>query len=362
MENILGQAHAVKTLRAALDSARAPHAWIFHGPRGVGKFTTALEFAKVILDPEAARDLSGHLRSDPDGRIARLVDSENHPDLHIIRKELALYSSDPDVRKKKLTNIPIDVLRERMIGGMSGEKNHEPIAYHTASLDHGKVFIIDEAELLDQYGQNAILKTLEQPPPRTYIILVTALVDRLFPTVRSRCQRVAFTPLDEPSMQAWFARSGLEFDPEERAWVEQFADGSPGLARMAARDGLYQWWGEIAGPLREIEQGAFPVKLGATLAGRIDDFAKEWAKQHTNASKEMANRDGARRMFLLLGTHARNRLHRAIEAGSDPHPWLAVIDLVREAEQTLHANVNLKHVFENLVAQWADIIAEPARM
>src|SRR5690606_4650358 len=116
-----------------------------------------------------------------------------HPDLHVVTKELARYSEDRSTRERKLTQIPVDVLRTELI---------EPV-YRAAQMGHGKVFIVDEAELLNDAGQNAMLKTLEEPPAGTTIILVTSIQDRLLPTIRSRCQRVAFVPLPDSVVSRW---------------------------------------------------------------------------------------------------------------------------------------------------------------
>ena len=105
MRRILGQSRAVDTLAGALRSGRLHHGWIFSGPKGVGKYTTALEFARILLDPAA--------ETDEQSQSSRLVDAGTHPDLHLVYKELALHSDNPRVRLLKLLTIPIDVLRER---------------------------------------------------------------------------------------------------------------------------------------------------------------------------------------------------------------------------------------------------------
>ena len=116
-----------------------------------------------------------------DCKAARRMTEGTHPDLHVIRKELALYSDSATLRAKKLMNIPIDVLRQHMIGGVTitDQKYHEPKVGMTPVLGQAKVFIIDEAELIDRTGQNALLKSLEEPPPRTYIFLITTRPERL---------------------------------------------------------------------------------------------------------------------------------------------------------------------------------------
>jgi len=350
LSRILGQEQAIETLRAGLRSGRFHHAWIFSGPKGVGKFSTVMELAAVLLDPNAGPDLE----PDPASETVRLIEESTHFDLHVIRKELALYSDDPTLHKRKLMNIPIDVLREHMIGGGVGGKYHEAKVGKTPVLGHAKVFIIDEAELIDRVGQNALLKTLEEPPIRTYLFLITSRPERLFPTIRSRCQRVQFTALDAKAMDTWFERSGLDLNMHERAWIDQFCHGSPGLALVAARFGFHQWQMTLDPMLQELEQGRFPAEMGQTLAQFVEDFAVAWVKDpdHPNASKDAANKDGARHVLTLLAGHARRRLIDCVEQGVDPDPWPEVIDLISSAERYLYTNVNLKLVLENLVVQW----------
>ena len=348
MKKILGQSRAVETLRAGLRSGRLAHAWIFAGPRGVGKFTTAIELARIILDPDADPDGG----ADPGGETSRLIDAKIHPDLHVIRKELAEYSQDAQIRGRKQLNIPIGVLREHLLGGRVGEKFVEAPAYRTPARGHNKVFIIDEAELLGEHGQHALLKTLEEPTAGTYIILVTSRPQRLVPTIHSRCRHAAFVPLDDAAMAQWFDSSGLEVSGAERTWINEFCDGSPGMALLAAQYELHRWDVTLAPMLEGLARGRFPTEMGQTMAALIEGFAVEWVKRHLNASKDAANKDGARFMFMILASHVNRQLAAAVRRGEPVDASMAVIDLIADAEVQLQSYVNLKQVLENLAIQW----------
>jgi DNA polymerase-3 subunit delta' len=341
MQQILGQDRAIEVLRGALGSGRLHHAWIFSGPPGVGKFTTAVEFARILLDPDAGPTLTGEIAADPDGTCSRLIDAGTHPDLHVIRKELALFSE---------VNIPLDVLREHVIGGRTRDKVHEGPAYRKASLGHGKVFIFDEAELMDRYGQNALLKTLEEPPPHTYLLLITARPDRLLPTIHSRTQHVHFGPLDDEAMAEWMQRGALDVAGPERDWIASFCSGSPGIAVLAAEYGFYAWQEGLAPMLEQLERGTYPAGMGELLAQQVEDFATAWVKAHKNASKDAANKDGIRHVLGFLAAHVRRHLRASEESAA--RYWADVIELIREAEMQVATNVNLKHVLENLTVQW----------
>lgn len=349
LDEILGQDRAIAVLRAALGAGRVHHAWIFAGPKGVGKRTTAEIFAGMLLDPTTGPNLAGEIEPDPASPTQALVASASHPDLHIITKELARHSSDAQARSSKLVTIPKAVIDERLLGPISLAPTMK-----TGSIA-SKVFIIDEAELMDRSRfhaptQASILKTLEEPPPGSVIILVTSSEDRLLPTVRSRCQRVSFTPLDDAAMDAWFDRAMLDADAEERAWLAEFAAGSPGAALEAHETGLHAWSDRLEPLLAEAEQGGVSPELGKAMKELVDAWAKSWVSSHQNASKEAANRAGVRHLLALLGHRWRGALRDAAALGDagEVERVARLIDLAQEAEGHVAANVNLTLAMEEL--------------
>jgi DNA polymerase-3 subunit delta' len=350
---LFGQDAATAQLSRAIGSGQMHHAWILHGPAGVGKCTAAIECARLLLDPESGAADVQAFKAPRATRTCELIDAGSHPDLHIVRKERADDSSIKELRDRKQTNIPLDLLRELMIGGTTSDgKTFDSPVWRGAYLGHDKVFVIDEAELLDPYGQNALLKTLEEPPPGTYIFLVTTQEDRLLPTIRSRCQRVAFRALDAAAMDAWFARAAVV--PDERPWLAGFAEGSPGTAELAHRHGLRAWSDELLPRFARLEEGRFDATLADRLAELVGEFAERVVKENPKASKEAANRLGTRCALLTIATRVRAAL--ADGARRDDAEALARaarrVDLVAELEREVRANVNLKHALANLVAQW----------
>ncbi|MBK7404709.1 MAG: AAA family ATPase [Phycisphaerales bacterium] len=347
LDEVLGQGRAVGVLDASLASGRLHHAWIFHGPEGVGKFTTALAFAGVLLDPSSGPDLAGRVRPNSESETHRLLGSGTHPDLHVVRKELAAVSRDDGVRKSKQTTLALEVVLEFLI---------EP-AERTRSLTGasraGKVFIVDEAHMLGREAQNTMLKTIEEPAPGTVIVLVTPSEERLLPTIRSRCQRVAFGELDAAAMAAWMARSRLEVPEADREWALAFAGGSPGVLRAIVESGLGEWHRAIGPALEEMQRGVASIELGALFAKLVDEAASASVGGDAHASKDVANRLAARRMFRLVGESFRMAMRRAAAVGrTDEAEWAAgCIGLVEEAERQLGSNVSAGMVFENLAAQ-----------
>lgn len=353
LDGIIGQKRAIEILRGAVRTGRVHHAWIFSGPRGVGKFTAARAFAATLLS-------SGERIDEPTReRIVGLVQRGTHPDVHVIRKELAKVSSDDQVRKSKQRTIAKAVVDEFLLKPAALSRVSSELPQGLA----GKVFIVDEAELMDPVTQNQVLKTLEEPAEGTVIILVTSDESRLLATVRSRCQRVSFGTLTERDMQAWMQISGVEVDANVSPWLLRFASGSPGAALVAIEHGLYQWHSALDPALKAIESAALSpgggtlpagptiaAGVGALMSKLVEERAKATVEGKPNASKEAANQFWCKRMLGLLADRWRTHLRRA-ENGEQVARCSAAIELIRVAERQAESNVQIGAVLENLAAQ-----------
>ncbi len=354
-DEVIGHERALGILDGAMRHERVHHAWIFAGPAGVGKLTTAVAFGATLLDPTTGPDLTGRMLPEPGSPTQELVRAWSHPDLVVVRKELGKVSSDDAVRRQKQTSIAKKVVDEFLIepatrtGAMGGEG---------AGARASKVFIVDEAELLGIQAQNALLKTLEEPPPGVVIVLVTAHEDRLLPTIRSRCQRVAFGPLSDAEMGAWIdrwtEREQVELESWVGEWLMTFGAGSPGAAVWALDNDMHEWESKLGPLVRGAGGGRFELDLGSSLAGLVEDRAKAHVAGNALASKEAANKEWGRRALWLVG----EQLRRMLREGERPEAReraADMIDVVREAEEQLASNVNVMFVMENLSAQLADV-------
>lgn len=351
---LLGHAAARAMLGGALAAGHLHHAWIFHGPQGIGKCTAALRLAALHVDPETSADDARSFEPRRESRSAELLRAGTHPDIGLIRPELASASADRAIRERKQTNIPVGLLREHLIGGTDSEgRVLEARAYRSSFLGRGKAFIIDEAEMLEADGQNVLLKTLEEPPPGTLIILVTSSADKLLPTIRSRCQRVSFTPLAESEMAQWVQSSLDAADAKERAWITSFAEGSPGLARVAAAHALHAWSAEIAPMLDQMVTGTFPAKFADRVSELASGVAESAVKRDENASKEAAGRRAMSLCFTVMGRTVRERIAAHARGAAAPgtiDAWSALPPLIAEAERALRSNVAPKFALSAFVS------------
>ncbi len=348
MDQIQGQTRAIETLDAAIGADRVHHAWIFHGPAGVGKHTTALAFAGVLLDPTTSPDLSSRIRPEDGSATRTLLESGAHPDLHLVSKEMASFSREQRVRDSKQRSIPVEVIREFLI---------EPAGLSTAvssGARAGKVFVVDEAHLL-QAGEgaaaNAVLKVLEEPPSGVVIILVTDDEQALLPTIRSRCRRVAFGALDEASMRSWIRDSGVEIPKGRGADLLEFAAGSPGRLRLALDAGVAGWMDRLDPMLAQAWGGTYAPELAGAMQEIVKTYAEAKAKESSEASKDVANRLAMDLLFSLLHARVRRRLRESAGDRARARRPLRDGDAIDSAERLIASNANAALAIEHLVLE-----------
>ncbi|MDG2093872.1 MAG: AAA family ATPase [Phycisphaerales bacterium] len=353
MKPVIGHHAALDTLRSALESGRLHHAWIFSGPPGIGKCLVAREFARVLLDPQAgAGDLGsgGTAVVSPEGEK---LSAGNHPDLHVVHKEDSVHARTRSLRDRKQMNVPLDLLRERIIGGHTSDgAMHEAPAYRKSVLGNGKVFIIDESELMDNNGQNSILKTLEEPPRDTWIILVTSRPERLLPTVRSRCDHVRFGPLPDDDMRRWLGENIDGGDDVD--WLLDWSEGAPGMALLAKESNLIRCASDLEPVIESLNSGDWQKEFGVVVTEFISARADQVVKQNKKASKDVANKQALSLILRLLGMHVRTRLANTApgDVESGRRLW-ELANRIGDAEDQLQRGLNMKHVLETLAAEWS---------
>lgn len=216
---LLGQTEAEAVLVGAMASGRMHHAWLITGPQGVGKATLAFRFARAIL---AGRSATGSLAMEAAHPVFRRVAAGTHADLLTVEREW-------DEKRKKLRGeIVIDTVR-----GVAA------FLRLTAAEGGWRVVIVDGAEDINRNAANALLKVLEEPPPRTVIVLVCSAAGRLLPTIRSRCRRLRLGKLDDATMSRLAAHYLPQMPSPQADRLASLAEGSIGRALLLAdSDGI----------------------------------------------------------------------------------------------------------------------------
>ncbi len=280
LKDIFCQEKALIAIQNAFTGNKVAHAYIFAGPDGVGKFTTAREFGKLLLCKNPV--LKNHF-ADSCGSCesCRLFDAGSHPDYEKIYKELLKYTREGK-EKESPVQFPIDVVREFVIEKVSQKP----------SFSARRVFILTEAEKLNNESQNCLLKVLEEPPAYCCIILICTRPDKLLATIRSRCQILKFGRIDEEKIIERLQQP--EAGEKKGRYFARLADGSLGLAGTymqleTAGANIYKTKSFIVNALADYE-----YKDSLELAENFQKPAKEitaiWVKLAPLTSKSDINR------------------------------------------------------------------------
>ncbi|PZQ48280.1 MAG: DNA polymerase III subunit gamma/tau [Micavibrio aeruginosavorus] len=208
-DDLIGQEALVRTLKNAIESGRIAHAFMLTGIRGVGKTTTARIIAKALnyTGPDGKSGPTTGNTDDCD--ICKAITEDRHPDV---------FEMDAASRTG------VDDIREILDG----------VRYAPTSARY-KIYIIDEVHMLSKNAFNALLKTLEEPPPHVKFIFATTEIRKVPVTVLSRCQRFDLRRIDAETLAAYYKtiteKEGVKADDEALSLISRAADGS-------ARDGL----------------------------------------------------------------------------------------------------------------------------
>jgi len=255
---VIGQERVTDALARALEGDRVAHAYLFHGPEGVGKKAAALAFAQALLCERRGRgapagDACG--RCLPCTKAARLL----HPDLHVLLPypKQSSDASDPlpedyPERLRRLAANPYAPVDYRRLAKLDGDAPSNKQVEHRIRPLHEQVrralgfvpvegpravAVVADADAMRMEAANAFLKLLEEPSAHAVLILTAERVDQMLPTILSRCQRLRFDPLPPEVLEAALAeREGVEAG--RAAFVARMADGSytRALALLSSED------------------------------------------------------------------------------------------------------------------------------
>jgi DNA polymerase-3 subunit delta' len=297
--------------------ARLPHAILFHGPRGVGKADFMETFAQALLCENVR----------PDGHACGECAScgwflqNNHPDYRRVRPEAledepaaeAEEGAEPAAGKAKSTKAPSKEIKIEQIRALSDFMN---ISTHRQGL---RVVVLYPAEALNMPASNALLKTLEEPPPGTVFLLASNSLDRLLPTILSRCRKFALPMPAHDEALAWLKEQGVQ---DADGWLRE--QGGAPLAALAEAeagsredmDALLHFLANPAvdGALRTAEKlskASLPALVAWEQRWLYDVFSMKLAgriRYYPRYQKELA---------ALAGRVSTGSLNRAIKAAGE---------------------------------------------
>jgi DNA polymerase-3 subunit delta' len=344
-QGIHGHDEVAEQFRRVLARERLATSYLFVGPPGIGKHSFALRLAQSLLCERPAALL------DPCGRCdsCRQVLARSHPDLDLIAKP------------KDRSVIPVDAF----IGSDDGRD--EGLCRRLARrpfLAQRKVAIIDDADSLNQEGANSLLKTLEEPPAHSLIILVGTSAEKQLPTIRSRCQIMRFRPLSPEIVCQLILEQGLTADPRAATQLAEFSGGSLTQAREFSDPELWPFRQRLLAGLAALPRNS------SALAQAVNEFVEA-------AGKEASLRRERTRCLVRFGIdfyrqriraycsandNADDALRSAVDAASkaspvDPDAWTVAIEAGLETLERIDRNAHLPTLIEWWIDRWGQITA-----
>jgi len=241
---LLGHEATEAMLAEAIRAGRLHHAWLITGPEGIGKATLAFRFARRLLAGGSPADDLALPNSHP---TFRRVAAASHADLLTVERTL-------NERGKLRTEIVIDDVRKVA-----------DFLRRTPAEGGWRVVVLDGAEDLNRNAANALLKVLEEPPPRAILLLVCSAAGRLTPTIRSRCRKLPLGSLSEKTVHTLLTRYQPDLPEDDTARLAAIAEGSIGRALALAAGG------------------------GVTQAGLVDDILANLDKLDTGRAHAVAD-------------------------------------------------------------------------
>lgn len=223
--DIIGHEDIVKHFKSSIELGKVSHAYILNGEKGAGKRTLAKVVAKTLQCETSEQDPCGTCHS------CIQAESGNQPDIIWVNHEKPNVISVDEIRKQVVNDIDLKPYSSKY-----------------------KIYIIPDAQLMNPQAQNALLKTLEEPPEYAIILLLTNNVDKFLPTILSRCIVLNFKPVEQLQMMEYLVTQ-LGLDQEKARFCTDFAQGNLGKAvRLAISQDYNEIREESIHLLRNIDE------------------------------------------------------------------------------------------------------------
>jgi DNA polymerase-3 subunit delta' len=324
-----------KRLVARAGQGALPHALLLAGPPRIGKRAFAERLASFLLCDDRSAAPCGRCRSCQLFAVRAQRDpEETRPDGSLAQPEG--YPGHPDAR---FVGFGFNDKSKKMYGEIVVEQIRELSAWLALTPQAGRaqVVLIEPADAMNSAAANALLKTLEEPNPARYLLLVSAYPARLPPTIRSRCQRIDFPVPPVDAALTWLQQQGI--DRAAAATALAASAGNPGLALAWARGGRLAMRDEVAAQLRALQQG----KANAV------EIANAWAKAEPDARLWFA--------AMLVQDEAsalarRSRGPLALTGDADLTKLSAWFDLANRTRDLLRGPLRAELALLELLVEW----------
>ena len=340
--SLRGHDRVVESIRRAMLGGRLPHAFLFVGPEGIGKLAFALKLAQTLLCERSPAEAMA-----PCGQCPGCVQvlGGTHPDLLRV------------ARPEDKQDLPIRVIRDLCLDlGLKPARGGR------------KVAIVDDADTMNDEAANAFLKTLEEPPEGSVLILIGTAIEAQLDTIISRCRVVRFAPLADAELAAVLVEHGVVDDPREADRLARLGEGSVARARGLADPTLADFrralFDDIAAP------NGFDAPA---LARRFGDFVKAAAKT-LPPQRERARLVIGELVRLFRGTfwaaaglqpptpdpHDRKAIE-ALANRVETEAVLSLVDRCLEADYHVRRNLAMNLVLDSLTHDIAKLAAPRTR-
>lgn len=318
-KEIVGHEEIIQHLQNAIRLGKVSHAYILSGEKGSGKKLLANTFAMALQCEKKDIDPCQECRS------CKKAMSRNHPDIIYITHE-------------KPNSIGIEDIRTQLIEDVM-------IKPYCSSY---KIYIIDEAEKLTLQAQNALLKTIEEPPAYAVILLLTSNMETFLPTITSRCVKLNLRPVQE-SMVKDYLMEKMHLPDYQAQMDAAFSQGNIGKARQMAESDEFNLMTEQA--LRilkksnelELYEMVEMIKELSEEKQNIDEYLDLFAMWFRDVLFFKATKEVDGLMFKDQLNHIKERARKSSYEGIEK-----IIDAIGTAKERLHANVNFDLVMELL--------------
>lgn len=327
---IYGQDKAISTIQRAIETNRLAHAYLFIGPEGSGKATTALAIAGALNCLEAPGQGCDTCSS------CIKVQHGIHPDVHILgtRTSHLLVEQAKHLQALGMENVSEPTNASILIEQVRELESRLDLPPHEGRY---RVVIIDGADLLGESSANALLKSLEEPRDKTIFILVSSNAHRLLPTIISRCQRLRFAPLKSEHLQQ-IATSFGAFTPQQCLTAIKLAEGN-------------------AQRLRQMLEGQRIEKLKQTADKILAISDRPSAKAMFGLSSEQGKeREDFLDMLHLLRLQLRDQMLDVEARVETVSLAMRRLRAIEEATNAMRGNVQLALVMENLILGMRQVI------